>query len=878
MSPLMRIVRTNPFMIPVGTLLLFLPWLVLLGWMADASWFLTDDAFISFRYVRNLLEGHGLVFNRGERVEGYSNFLWVLELALLWGVFGLRPEHAAPWLSVAFTAGTIAAMLWWVARLPALRHRVLVGWMALGLVCSSATFAVWTSGGGLETRQFTFFVVAAVVCLSLYRGSRRALLVVSLSLAAAALTRPEGPLFALCCFAWYAVQRRVDPDGGGDWRAAACLAVPFVVLVAGHYLFRYSYYGEWLPNTYYAKHVRPWYEMGLRYLWAAALETGLYLLLPLAVVSLIKGWRGRRCLTYALPLLCIVSHMGYVARVGGDHFEYRPLDFYWPLLAVPAAVGIVHLGSWISIIFRRMAVGTRIYALILFLPVLFYSNAMQGALLFEGAKIKESIWKIHLTLGKDNVGWLLAVPGMSMLTAISDSLRPQLIRQSIGMRSVEHRNYASMKLRRWQIYENMERDVIPADAVYPTGNPGIQGYYIPDVTIIDQKGLTDATIARNPVTRSNHERHMAHDRRPPPGYNEKRGTNISIYPASLGERPEAFCGSYTMKVGHGLWMPFYSSEGYQWLAERFAEQQLRRMYLHPTSPPLNRLTYDDKTYIGDRFLQHFEDGIGDLSLEGDAFAAYGVYKGGYRGRKSYHYIGQGFLASYHPTEGDGAVGRALFPEFTVRGGRLLAFCITGSNGADVGVRLLADGQQVAVWHAKHPTDFNMIVHPLDSVSGKRLRLEIFDHGTGNGDFIMLDHVLILRQTEESARDVLNRIIDESGHPIIRSNYDVYYNRSHGLVYVKEQCRREDREPYTFLYVIPVDPAHDRRFHPRQYYDNLDFRSSDFIQSHGETCVIIRSLPDYPIAAIRTGQVVRAGEAPTWKGSFNFTEQSGNAAQ
>ena len=92
-------------------------------------------------------------------------------------------------------------------------------------------------------------------------------------------------------------------------------------------------------------------------------------------------------MTYALPLLCIVSHAAYIARIGGDHFEYRPLDFYWPLLAVPAAVGIVHLGSRASIIFRRLAVGALTCALILFLPVLFYSSAMQGALLFEGAKI-----------------------------------------------------------------------------------------------------------------------------------------------------------------------------------------------------------------------------------------------------------------------------------------------------------------------------------------------------------------------------------------------------------------------------------------------------------------------------------------------------------
>ena len=274
-------------------MLLHLPWLALLGWLSSVAWFLCDDAFISFRYVRNLLEGHGLVFNPGEYVEGYSNFLWVLELAAIWWALGVAPEHAAPWLSVAFTAGTIAAMLWWIARLPLLCHRGLVAWMALGLVCASATFAVWTSGGGLETRQFTFFIVLAVMCLSLYRDSRRGLLAASLSLAAAALTRPEGPLLAAPCFGWFVIQRMADTGRRNpDWRRLICLAAPFVVLVGAHFLWRYSYYGEWLPNTYYAKHVRPWYESGFRYLWAAALETGLYLLIPLAAVAMrIAGGR-----------------------------------------------------------------------------------------------------------------------------------------------------------------------------------------------------------------------------------------------------------------------------------------------------------------------------------------------------------------------------------------------------------------------------------------------------------------------------------------------------------------------------------------------------------------------------------------------------------
>ena len=58
-------------------------------------WFVTDDAFISFRYARNLSEGYGLVFNPGfERVEGYSNFLWVLVLAGFHAL-GVAPESVS---------------------------------------------------------------------------------------------------------------------------------------------------------------------------------------------------------------------------------------------------------------------------------------------------------------------------------------------------------------------------------------------------------------------------------------------------------------------------------------------------------------------------------------------------------------------------------------------------------------------------------------------------------------------------------------------------------------------------------------------------------------------------------------------------------------
>ena len=560
--------------------LLFLPWLALLGWFSRVAWFLCDDAFISFRYVRNLLAGHGLVFNPGEYVEGYSNFLWVLELAAVWGALGVPPEQAAPWLSAACTAATVGALLWWVARLPHLQHRGMTAWMALGLLCSSATFAVWTSGGGLETRQFTLFIVLAVVCLSLYRDSRRGLLAASLSLAAAALTRPEGPLIAACCFGWFVIQRMADTGRRNpDWRRLLYLTAPFVVLVGAHFLWRYAYYGEWLPNTYYAKHVRPWYESGFRYLQAAALETGLYLLIPLSFAALRERLRECRDGTYALALLLVGVHVAYVLRIGGDHFEYRPLDFYWPLLALPAAAGIVHLGSRIAARLRPLRRQPRLpapsaCALVLFLPVLFYCNAFQGALLFAAAKIDERIPQTRVELDDANAGWLMAAPGMPMLTARVDNLRRSLIRQSVAMPSVERRKSANQRLRNWKPYENMENGVIPDDAVTVAGSLGIRSYYLPDLKVIDFYGLTDATVARNPVEAPNHERHMAHDRWPPVGYLEERGVNFTIHLPATNEFQALDRGEYAVKVGPALWMPFDSPDR-QWVFDRFAGRDLR---------------------------------------------------------------------------------------------------------------------------------------------------------------------------------------------------------------------------------------------------------------------------------------------------------------
>ena len=731
--------------------LLFLPWLALLGWLASVSWFITDDAFISFRYVRNLLDGHGLVFNPGEYVEGYTNFLWVLELAAIWRVLGIRPEHVAQWLSVIYTVGTIAVLLWWVARMPFLRHRGLIAWMALGLICGSATFAVWTSGGGLETRQFTFFVLVAVAVLSVFGANRRGLLAASLSLAAAALTRPEGLLVAACCIGWF-VAHRWFTARRLDWRGTLALAGPFVVLIGGHFLARYRYYGEWLPNTYYAKHVGPWYESGFRYLTAAAIETGLYLLIPLTLVALRGRWRERRDGIYALVLLLVGTHLAYLFEVGGDHFEYRPLDYYWPLLAVPAAEGLARLGGALSGWLKHRThhlrrVGPRTLAVALFAPVLFYASAIQGVLLFEGTALPgpQDSQGQRIELDHENPAWLLAAPAMPALVAIWRDLHLQSSRHMVGMRAYAHHGGTTKWIDGWKTYEHTASRFIPDDAVMAMDAMGVGPYFLPDVVFVDVFGLVDATVARTPTSRPNGERVIAHDRIPPPGYLQRRGVNVHLNPAVTTEAEALTVANYALKVGPEIWMPFDVVD-HQWANERFVGLDLRaRNRFSQSDPTGNRFTEYGVRYVGERFLGRFDGtDLDGWHREVKAVTNHELVPfldriAPIRGR-----VGPGFLTTYYPGKWE-RTGRAVSPMFSAREDQYLAFLIAGDPHEFVGMRLLADGQEVAVWRGENWEYFELVIYPLHELAGKELQLEIFNNEIGDRPRLMLDHVMLVRK-------------------------------------------------------------------------------------------------------------------------------------
>ena len=151
---------------------------------------------------------------------------------------------------------------------------------------------------------------------------------------------------------------------------------------------------------------------------------------------------------------------------------------------------------------------------------------------------------------------------------------------------------------RWQPYQHMERGIIPDDALAIVGDAGVAPYFVQDLKFIDFWGLTDATIARNPVTRR--RRKLAHERQPPAGYLAERGVNFVVHAAAPNAEKALRRGLYAVQVGPALWMPF-DALSREWVAARFAQfesalENVRLLMRGPfdvynLGPKYNRLLY-----------------------------------------------------------------------------------------------------------------------------------------------------------------------------------------------------------------------------------------------------------------------------------------------
>lgn len=275
----------------------------------------SDDSYISFRYADNLVRGYGLVFNPGERIEGYTDFLWTMVIAAFIGV-GADPGHAAILLNLA----SFVLVLVILARFPRRLTGVpLVLGPAPVLCALNYTMASFATAG-LETMFAALLVLVAVE-----RVESRRPLAGGLAAIGAAMSHPDHAIFyaALACAIALDRSRR---------RELAIYLAPFLFVFVPYFLWRWSYYGDLMPNTYYAKSAgRAYFEQGAIYFLVTFLGGGLAVVGPLAAVgayALCRTTTGRFALI-ALPL-----YVGYIAKIGGDFMLGR--------LFVPAFV-IVYL-------------------------------------------------------------------------------------------------------------------------------------------------------------------------------------------------------------------------------------------------------------------------------------------------------------------------------------------------------------------------------------------------------------------------------------------------------------------------------------------------------------------------------------------------------
>ena len=279
-----------------------------------------DDAFISYRYAQNLAAGHGLVFNPGERVEGYTNFSWVVLLAL--GIkLGIRPESLSMVLGVVAASGIIAVISLASARLGLGPETF---WVAPALLAVTPALAVWATGG-LETTFYAFLLTLGVCRLAEEVEDGNPRIATALIFALAALTRPEGALFGGLMSMILLVQFGRSHAGRIAW---ARWTGVFLVVFLSYFFWRWRYYGYLLPNTFYAKVDVGGSQLvrGLRHLAAFGTAIGSWLALPLLGLVLIRG-KAPTILAAAT-----VAQLVFVVIVGGDGLPM--FRFFVPVLGL----------------------------------------------------------------------------------------------------------------------------------------------------------------------------------------------------------------------------------------------------------------------------------------------------------------------------------------------------------------------------------------------------------------------------------------------------------------------------------------------------------------------------------------------------------------
>ncbi|MFX0195983.1 MAG: hypothetical protein ACFFCW_07665 [Candidatus Hodarchaeota archaeon] len=315
--------------------------LICLAW---SNRFIQDDAFISLRYADNFVNGKGLVWNEGERIEGYTNFLWTLAMTT-----PLYLKFDPITFSFALSIGFFIFSLVFTYKISMLIFNSRdISLLTIILLGTNYTFSSYATGG-LETQlQACIFVTSMFTLLrSIHTNKWKpcTMLILSLLLSAAILTRLDSALLLIVILPVALLFFLLDDRIPAQEKVIRIitLVLPFMVLVGAWLIWKLSYYGDILPNTFYVKAssiTSP--KRGMYYLYIFLFS---YWLIPFVfffTLSL-KTLIDKSNFKLLIISLVILLWSLYVIKVGGDFMEFR---FIVPIL--PLGVTLI---TWLIFAF-----------------------------------------------------------------------------------------------------------------------------------------------------------------------------------------------------------------------------------------------------------------------------------------------------------------------------------------------------------------------------------------------------------------------------------------------------------------------------------------------------------------------------------------------
>ncbi|TPV93672.1 MAG: hypothetical protein B7733_19300 [Myxococcales bacterium FL481] len=477
-----------------------------------------DDAFISFRYAQNLVAGHGLVFNVGERVEGYTNFLWTVIIALVHGLTGISLPRVAVAGALVCYVGTVlttyAISQALCARGSTSPSRLALPVAAVGVALQMTMTAHATTG--LETALAPLLVLLGAWCLvrepTLWScGAAGACLIL------ATLTRMDHAIF-YAAGAWVLVQERgselwtrrregLRPLWDAGLRYWAAYAAAFLVYAA--YLgWKTQYYGDIYPNTYYAKSANlPYWSQGLLYTASFLLGSHLLWFLPILVAAI---WRrdlsppARRFRRFALPAIAVF--VTYVTRVGGDFMFAR---FFVSLVPLVLLVTELTLTSWLrGSSPRAVLAGVATAAL--------FGATVRGVDLFETGRIGY--------IGDENRHYKLTA--WNPIEIHHDS---------------------------WRVAQELAKlSAAGLDPLIATSGPGMLGYYS-QLRMVDVLGLIDPVVAHQPLAKRSRP---GHEKRASKAYLRERNPHFFRHTRRSKGRPVTRI-RWSQRAGRSRWYIYH---------------------------------------------------------------------------------------------------------------------------------------------------------------------------------------------------------------------------------------------------------------------------------------------------------------------------------